>query len=78
MLHSAFMGYFYFGMAAFLFLLGFWAWWTAGEAEDEGEMVEIHSLGQTTYREPWLQNLWAVLCFVFTAFMIVLGILSFL
>ena len=76
MLHSESMGYFYFGMAVFLFLLGFWAWWTASEAEDEGEMVEIHSLGQTTYREPWLQKVGALLCFGLAVGTAVLGVMA--
>lgn len=63
-------------MAVFLILLGLWAWMGASEAEEEGEPVELHSLDQTTYREPWLQKLWAVFCFAFGAGMIVLGILA--
>lgn len=39
-------GFFLFGMAIFLILLGLWAWNEASEAEDEGEPVELHSLGR--------------------------------
>ena len=68
-------GFFLFGMAIFFILLGLWAWNEASEAEDEGEPVELHSLGQTTYRDPWLHKLGAVFCFIFGAATIVLGIL---
>jgi uncharacterized membrane protein YidH (DUF202 family) len=76
MLHGMFLGFFFFGMAVFLILLGLWAWMGASEAEEEGEPVELHSLGQATYREPWFQKFGAAICFIFGAGMIVLGILA--
>ncbi|HUW48904.1 MAG TPA: hypothetical protein VMW36_09220 [Patescibacteria group bacterium] len=48
----------------------------ASEAEEEGEPVELRSLGQTTYRKPWLQKFGAVACFTFGVGMIILGILA--
>ena len=63
-------------MAVFLILLGLWAWMGASEAEEEGEPVELHSLGQTTYREPWLQKVGALLCFGLAVGTAVLGVMA--
>jgi hypothetical protein len=78
MIHSDFLGFFFFGMTGFFILLGLWAWWGASEGEDEGEMVELHSLGQTTYREPWLQKVGALLCFGLAVGTAILGMMAFM
>ena len=62
-------------MAALFIAIGLYFWIVAARAEKRGEMIEIQSVGQTTYRQPWLNKLFATVCFAFAALLIIVGIL---
>ena len=83
MLRSESLGYFLFGIVAFLgylgmaalfILMGLYFWIVAVRAEKKGEMIEVRDVGQTIYRQPWLNKLFAIICFAFSALFIIVGI----
>jgi hypothetical protein len=74
---AMFVPLFMIGFGVFLFLIGYWAWGTAVEAEGAGRDVVLRDPifdSQTTYRKPWLQKFGAIAVWLVSALFIGGGI----
>jgi len=73
---AMFVPLFMIGFGIIMSLLGYWAWDTAREADEEDRDVVLHDplSGSTTYRKPWFQALNALACWFVAALFIGGGI----